>query len=162
MTEKNFQENLVNGLRHHGFWAHKLPDLARGVNKPFDIVACWSAQFWAIEVKLAKFKRSMQKAQISGKDRVVKQTDLSHGQHKNLTEILTNEGNALIAAFICNDFDPQIARGWIIDYKTFMTRDSWTVDELIKLDKEFYSESYYSFELTRVPYAGWCLYPDKE
>lgn len=62
MNEAQFNTDVVNSLRDAGAWAYKIPDVpvsqTYGMRftprKPFDIIACYSGQVFAIE---GKFKR---------------------------------------------------------------------------------------------------------
>jgi hypothetical protein len=158
VVEKDFQTDLIRGLKAQGVWAMKWPDSAYGVVKPFDICAGYGHQFVPIEVKLAKLKR---KKPIDQNDKVVTVADFEGNQIPELSKIYDrNAGFPRVAAFIMREHLGLVRekRGWIISIAHFRTKTEWTVKD--------FEEHQQADELIWVPkpVAGWTVpgYPHPE
>lgn len=158
MVEKDFQSDLIKGMKAQGVWTWKWPDSAVGVVKPFDICAGYGHQFIPIEVKLQKLKR---KKPIDGDDKVVTVKDFEGNQIPELRRIYQgNAGHPRVAAFIMREHLGLVRekRGWIIGIFHFAQKTEWTVKD--------FEEHQNADELIWVPrpVAGWTVpgYPHPE
>lgn len=92
MRESNFTTDVMKSLRRVGAWAYKIPDapsskitgLRFTISKPCDIVACIDGKFIAIETKFKK------------KFAALSMRDMQDSQLVNLTNVLKNDGIALV------------------------------------------------------------------
>lgn len=149
MTEANCLRALANGLRSQGCWAYKIPDIAKGAIKPFDLIVAHEFMFFAIEAKLKKLKR---KKPITDQDVVINQLDFRPHQLPTLNELNTRRwAMGYVAAFLNRVADGGTieAYGWLIPIWLFVERQFWTVEQL--------KSARHAVQLQWAPSIGWLL-----
>ena len=155
MIENEFNSDLAAGLRSQGIWAHKLPDLARAVVKPFDIVANCRGRFWAIEGKARKVKLKPDETEFASSLVVIDRYDKVFRPHQlqNLKMIQLQGGVGFIALYLSEDKpNSRLKAAWLVDVQYFLGRDRWTVNDLSYLSRGL---SVDTLELRRKPNCGW-------
>lgn len=157
MLENDFNADLAAGLRSQGIWAHKLPDLARAVVKPFDIVANCQGRFWAIEGKLKKVKLKPGETEFASGLVVIDRYDRVFRPHQlqNLKMIDAQRGFGFVALYLSEDKpNSRLKAGWLLDVQYFLNRDRWTIEDLGRLSRGLGSDT---TELRRKPNCGWVV-----
>lgn len=146
MLEGDFRQALQKGLEHQGLWMVKIPDLARAIKKPCDLVACDRGRFWMIEAKLTKLDREPASG-FKPKDVVLKLSDFRKHQLDNLQKIYAIGGKAFGA--VCLTYHRpglQPKRAWMLPYAFIEGADVWRLADLERLPET---------ELVWKPNVGW-------
>lgn len=132
MRESEFHQDLVAGFTSIGWWMHKLPDLARGVTKPFDLIGCAHGKGVAIEAKWARASRKMD-SQVRDSDLLVQMTDFRPHQKSELRKFYL-AGGFSFAALGIEVIDCMLARGerkaWLVPMEWLLDQPEWRVHEM--------------------------------
>lgn len=153
MNENDFNSDLAAGLRSQGLFAHKLPDLAYGVTKPFDIVANCHGRFWAIEGKLKKVALKKGLTDFPPELVVIDRYEKKFRTHQlpNLEMIAAQDGVGFVGVYLAEDRPgSRLKAAWLVPVAYFLQKESWTVQQLNSL-----AFSFPTLELTWGPKRGW-------
>lgn len=128
MNENDFNADLAHGLRSQGIFAHKLPDLARAVVKPCDIVANCGGRFWMIEGKLTKVK--LKNGDFPPDLVVIDRYEKTFRPHQlpNLQKIQQQGGVGFVAVYLMEDRPgSRLKTAWLVPIDLFLHRPCWSV-----------------------------------
>ncbi len=110
MTESDFRVSLQKGLTSQGCFAYKIPDLARAMVKPCDLIIGCQRQLWLIECKIKKFD----KEEIGEFDLVISPSLFRPHQLPTLEAIEERgQGYGFVATCIVNEKHPRFKEAWL-------------------------------------------------
>jgi len=111
MNEGDFRLHLQKGLASQGAFAYKIPDLARCMVKPFDLVVGMERKFVAIEVKLRKFN----KEEVVNNYNVLIPSLFRPHQIPTLESIEEKgQGYGFVAVLVVNEQQPRFKEAWLL------------------------------------------------
>lgn len=132
MLEAKLQAQLIGGFTRLGWWVDKIPDLAKGVTKPFDLFGSACGKAIAIEAKLGRVYRKRD-AKIRSTDLVVQMKEFSAKQIPNLQKFERSQGLAFGALGLkvegCILAQGEL-RAWLVPITWLLVQQEWRVEEL--------------------------------
>lgn len=127
-VETDFQQELLAAFRDAHCVAHKFPDIAKRVTKPHDLVLGVGGYYVAVECKLCKVGTRANPGHWHPGLIVVREKDLSVGQHRALRETAERHSHALVIAGVYDVYDyRREAFAW--EYADFTRKEFWTLHE---------------------------------
>lgn len=146
MTERERNIELRDGLRHQGLCCDLFPDQARGVRKPYDMVACTpTGRYWAIEGKRVEIPA------WDSKKAILTARMFEEDQLPSLMEVARREALASVALFVQ---PPQVTktRAWLLSAR-------WVVTRLRDGEALRLTDLQGRVELVRLMNVGWGVTP---
>lgn len=148
MNEHARMKQLEAGLNTQGFLAHVLPDLAYGVVKPCDMIACGPhGRFWAVEGKAVEVPSWASKQTLIGP-----RTFRSH-QLPSLLQYVEEGAVASVVLFVAPPRSAE-TRAWLLNAREIA--DIIARDGVLRLT-DFDEEALACWELQRLPRGRWGL-----
>lgn len=148
MKERERTLQLAKGLEAQGLLVEQFYDQARGVKKPYDLVACCpGGLYWAIETKRMDVPSWESKACLLGP------RSFQPKQLENLLKVAKQGGRATVALFV---IPPRAieTRAWALSARAVARR--FQQDRVYRLEDLLAPEAE-PFELVRIPGAAWGL-----
>jgi hypothetical protein len=130
MTEATFRKDLQKGMQAQGAYVLKLPDLARAVVKPFDLLVAHAGCFYPMELKLRKVERAKP---LHNEDVAISQKVFRPHQLPTLLEIHQKLwGFPYVGACLVRVQDGRVQekQAWLIPISLFLLQEEWNVASL--------------------------------
>lgn len=132
MNETTVHGHILRGFEAKGYWAFKIPDAAKGIQKPCDIVACFKGVHVSIEAKISK-------VEVMSEDSVVlTKVSFKGRQHQldHCVSICQDGGLGLIAAALYQEVSPYKKRCWLVRADYVMNGVVYTVADMRRIGME--------------------------
>lgn len=130
--ESNLKTELRDALRDAGCCCEKFPDNAKGVKKPYDLVAGIQGRLCAIETKLTKCGSEHHLARRKPDMIVVKLSDVRENQVIALNDTWAKGCWAFVGAGLYEQMT-HARECWMVPWVLFKGREVWTLGDLQQL-----------------------------
>lgn len=146
MIEGDFRRDLQKGMESQGAWAYKLPDLARGMLKPCDLVVGYHKRLLLVECKLNKYDRQKP---IGNQDVVLAVGDFRPHQLPTLWQVEEwDQATACVAVLMVNATQRGWKMAWMLPAAAMRAKHFYSFGELLQPD-------WLKYQLQWVPKVGW-------
>lgn len=130
MQEKDFHKQLIDGFEWSGITAHKFPDLARGLVKPYDLVCNFLGEYWAIEAKVLRVERLPPNDRLKETDIIWRPAIMRPKQIINLAKEAGIGGQGLVALLLVNTRATRQKAAFLADISFLMEYPQKTLGSL--------------------------------